>query len=329
MKRLLLFVCFLVLLAACQPVANENTTNANKGAETKTMAPPSEADMIAKEKAAWDAFRAKNADGFKKMLAPDYIEVLDSGTRDTAATIDGMKDFEISDLTFADWKMTTIDKDAVLLTYTVKVKGSYKGNAVPEGPYREASAYVNRNGEWLATYYQETLAQPEQPMPPPPPPAKEGTKATASPMAKPGDTGPDAAANEKLVWDSIKSKNYDAFASYLASDSIEIESTGVYDKEASVKGVQSFDASKAELSDFKTVKFDDDASLVTYKVHIPGMKPDTEYHSTIWVRRDNKWQALFHMGTPAGTATGAPMASPMASPKASAAASPKAAPTKK
>ncbi|HEV8590320.1 MAG TPA: nuclear transport factor 2 family protein, partial [Pyrinomonadaceae bacterium] len=297
MKRLFVFVCFLVFVAACTPMANENMTNANKGTEMKSTAPPSEADMIAKEKAAWDAFRKKDADAFKKMLAPDYIEVLDSGTKDTAESVAGMKDFELSDVTFADWKMTTVDKDALILTYSVKVKGTYQGKAVPEGPYREASAYVNRNGEWLAIYYQETLAQPEQPMPPPPP-AKEGTKA-ASPMAKPAETGPDAAANEKLVWDALKTKNYDAFASYLASDSMEIEADGVYDKAGSVKGVQGIDLSKAELSDWKTVKFDDDASLVTYKVKVPGRKPDTEYHSTIWVKRDNKWQALFHMGTPA------------------------------
>ncbi|HEY8204651.1 MAG TPA: hypothetical protein VIF81_07990, partial [Pyrinomonadaceae bacterium] len=79
MKRLFVFVCFLVFVAACTPMANENMTNANKGTEMKSTAPPSEADMIAKEKAAWDAFRKKDADAFKKMLAPDYIEVLDSG----------------------------------------------------------------------------------------------------------------------------------------------------------------------------------------------------------------------------------------------------------
>jgi hypothetical protein len=205
--------------------------------------------------------------------------------------------------------MTTIDKDAVLLTYAATVKGTYQGKAIPEGPYREASAYVNRNGEWVAIYYQETRSRP--PMPPPPPPKegpKESAKPATSPMAKPGETGPEAAANEKLVWDALKSKNYDAFGSYLASDSMEIEADGVYDKAGSVKGVQGFDASKAELSDLKTVKFDDDASLVTYKVKVPGMKPDTEYHSTIWVKRDNKWQALFHMGTPAESAT--PAASP-------------------
>ena len=71
MKRLIAGVCFLVLFAACQPVANENTANANKTPETKAVAPPSEADMIAKEKAAWDAFKRKDADAFKKRMAPE------------------------------------------------------------------------------------------------------------------------------------------------------------------------------------------------------------------------------------------------------------------
>jgi len=123
MKKLIAGVCFLVLFAACQPVANENMTNANKTPETKAVAPPSEADMIAKEKASWDAFKRKDADGFKKMLAPEYIEVHDSGVADGSKVVDDMKDVELTDVTFADWKMTTIDKDLVLLTYTTTQKG--------------------------------------------------------------------------------------------------------------------------------------------------------------------------------------------------------------
>ena len=112
------------------------------------------------------------------------------------------------------------------------------------------------------------------------------------------DAGPDPIANEKLVWDALKSKNYDAFAAYLAPNSMEIEADGVFDKSGSVKGVSMFDSSKAELSDWKTVKFDNDASLVTYTVKIPGMNPDQERHSTVWANRDGKWLALFHQGTP-------------------------------
>ena len=296
MKKILALVSLLTLAAACAPPGNKDVTtnsntNANKSADTKTSAPPSEADIIAKEKASWDAFRKKDADAFGKLIAADYIEVTDMGVMDKATAIAGMKDFDITEATFADWKMLTVDKDAVIITYTANLKGTYKGKDVPAGPYREASAYVNRNGEWVAIYYQETKTETG----PPPPAPKEAPKAANS--GTPGQTSSDAAANEKLVWDAFKARNYDAFASYLADNFIEVESDGVHDKASSVKGVQGFDASKAELSNWKTVKFDDDASLITYVAKIPGFP--TEYHSSIWVNRNGKWVGLFHMGTAA------------------------------
>jgi len=303
MKRLLVFVCFVMLGVACtnQTTTNENTVNANKAPETKSSAMPTVDDISAKEKSAWEGFKTKDEAAFKKYLLPDYFGVTAGGVSDTAQSLTGMRDTELSDYTLADWKLTTIDKDAVLLTYTAtNEKATYKGKPVPSGPYYEASVYVNRNGEWLNIYYQETL---EQKMPPSasPSPAKPAAPANAgsSPMAKPAETTDDVAANEKLVWEALKSRNYDAFGSYLADNSMEIEPDGVFDKAGSLKGVQGFDASKATLSDWKTVKFDDDASVVTYKVTIPGDKPDTGYHSTIWVKRDGKWHAFFHMGTPA------------------------------
>jgi hypothetical protein len=307
MKKSLVFVSLLLLAAACAtaPPANKdmtaNVNNANKSAETKSAAAPSEADIRTKETASWEAVKKKDWDAFAKLMADDYFEVEDDGVHDKASSVQTVKDFDLSDYTLSDWKMTSIDANAVLITYTANVTAKFKGEAVPAGPWRESSAYVNRNGEWLAIYYQETLSQP--PMPPPSP-GKESAK-SASPAAKAGETGPDAAANEKLVWDALKSKNYDAFGSYLASDSIEVEADGVYDHAGSVKTVQMFDVSKSELSDWKTVKLSDNASVVTYTVSFPGTKPPKEYHSTIWVNRSGKWQAIFHQGTPAGSASAA------------------------
>jgi hypothetical protein len=299
---------------ACTPMNNENTSNANKGTETKTSAMPTVDDISAKEKAAWDGFKRKDEAAFKKYLLPDYFGVTAGGVSDTAQSLTGMKDTELSDYTLADWKLTTIDKDAVLLTYTAtNEKATYKGKPVPSGPYYEASVYLNRNGEWLNIYYQETL---EQKMPMPSASPSSPARTASTPMAKPAETTDDVSANEKLVWEAIKSRNYDAFGSYLADNSIEVEETGVYDKAGSIKGVQEFDASKAELSDWKTVKFDDDASVVTYKVKNPGMKPsDTGYHSTIWVKRDGKWRAFFHMGTPGQDLTMAASPGKSASPE--------------
>jgi hypothetical protein len=302
MKKLIAGVCFLVLFAACQPVANENMTNANKTPETKAVAPPSEADMIAKEKASWDAFKRKDADAFKKMLAPEYTEITGNGVHDLAATVSGMNDVTLTDVTFADWKMTTIDKDLVLLTYTTTQKGSYKGEAIPEGPYRHAAAWMNRNGEWLAVYYQETMTSKE---PPPPPPAATPKVSPASSPAK-VETSDDVIANEQLVWELFRTRNFDAFQTLLAPEFMEIEPIGVYDKAGTVKGVSEMDASQFELSEWKAVKFDADAGLVTYTVTMKGPKPQKDYHATIWAKRDGKWLGFHHQGT---TAAAAPAAS--------------------
>ena len=302
MKKLIAGVCFLVLLAACQPVANENMTNANKTPETKAVAPPSEADMIAKEKAAWDAFKRKDADAFKKMLAPEYIEISGNGTMDTAATVNAMNDVTFTDLTFADWKMTTIDKDLLLLTYTTTQKGTYKGEAF-EATNRHGAAWVNRNGEWLAIYFQET---PVPKTPPPPPPAPKPTS-SSSPAASPikVETSDDVIANEKLVWDLFRARNFEAFQTLLAPEFMEIETTGVYDKAGTVKGVSEMDMSQFELADWRAVKFDDDSALVVYTATMKGPKPQKDYHATIWAKRDGKWLGFHHQGTPARSAPGA------------------------
>ena len=307
MKKTLAFVSLLLWAAACAtpPPGNNNTTanvnNANKSAETRSSAAPSEADIQAKETAAWEAVKQKDWDSFTKLMADDYIEVADDGVHDKAASVQLVKDFDLSDYTLSDWKMTPIDPNTVLITYTANVTGKFKGEPVPAGPWRESSAYVNRNGQWLAIFYQETRSQPPMASPTPAKPAEK----SASPAGTPGETGPDAAANEKLVWDALKSKNYDAFSSYLASDSIEVEPDGVYDHAGSVKGVQTIDFSKAELSDWKTVKLSDNASVVTYTVNIPDFKPPKGFHATIWANRNGKWVAFFHQGTPAGSASAA------------------------
>jgi len=304
MKKILVFVSLLIFAGACAPQPdNKNmTSNANKGSEMKSTGAVSEADIIAKEKAAWDAVKKKDWDAFGKLLTSDYIEVLDDGVHDKAASLQGIKDFELMDVTFADWKMLPVDKDAVIITYTATVKGTYKGQGIPPGPYREASSYVNRNGEWLSNYYQETLSHP--PMPPPTPAAKT-TSSPAGTPAKPPETGPDPIANEKIVWDLFRSANFDGFAALLVPEFIETEADGVYDKAGAVKGAKGFDFSQFDLSDWKSLKFDDDAALVTYTITSKGAQPMKEYHSSIWANRNGKWLALYHQGTPAATAMAA------------------------
>ena len=111
--------------------------------------------MIAKEKAAWDAIKNKDFETYGKMLADDSVEILPDAVHDKAATLAGVKDFEPTEVTFSDWKYLPIDKDAVVIVYHVDVKGKYQGKEFPPISARASSAWVNRNGTWLAIYHQE------------------------------------------------------------------------------------------------------------------------------------------------------------------------------
>ena len=319
MKKIYLVVSALILTAACTaPSTNTGTAPANTNTSEPAMAAMTEADAIAKEKAIWDVIKNKDYDAFGNMVAEDQLEVTSQAVYDKAGSIASAKDFEPTEVTFADWKFMSLDKDAYVVTYTANVKGKYKGKDFPPQSGRCSSAWVNRGGKWLAIYHQEC------PVKPPMPPAKNAAKATASPAGTPAmvpATGPDPIANEKIVWDLFKAKNYDGFATLLASNFIEIEPDGVYDKAGTVKSVQGMASSNAVLSDWKALKLDDDAALVTYVFKMPAMpgmamSADGERHSSIWVKQGGTWVAVLHHGGTEVMKPGAMMPAVTASPAA-------------
>ena len=313
MKKIFLLISVLILTGACAaPPANREA--APPPAASPAAVAMTEADAIAKEKAIWDTIKNKDWDAFGNMLADDQVEVTGEGVNDKAASIASVKKFEPTEVVFSDWKFLSIDKDAFIVIYTANTKGKYDGKEFKPLSARASSAWVKRAGKWLAIYHQECEVKPAMTMPPSKV-AKAAASPTPAPAAAPA-TGSDPGANDRIVWDLFKAKNYDAFASLLAPDLIEVEPDGVYDKAGAVKGVSMFDASKAVLSDFKSVNLDDDAALTTYTVK--DGTPDAPLgvrNSSIWVKRDGKWLGLFHHGgTP--VMKPAPMAAPTAAPKA-------------
>src|SRR5882762_3597333 len=297
MKKLFVLIAALIVVAACTaPPANRETVNSSTVAEKPSAPAMTEADAIAKEKAVWDTVKNKNYDGFASMLASDEMEVTGGdGVLEKAGSVSMVKDFEPSEIAFSDWKLMSIDKDAWVVTYSVNVKGKYKGKVFPPATSRASSAWAYRDGKWLAVYHQETdVAK----TPPPPPAAK--AKAGATPASTPAQAmaTSDVIANEKTIWAFLKAGQYDSFAAMLAPDSIEVEANGVFDKAGTLKGVQGFDFSKSTVSEFKSLSIDSDAALVTYLLTTPGTEPEHERHTTIWAMRGGKWLAVFHQGTP-------------------------------
>lgn len=309
MKRIILLALVVMAASSCVKTTQapgDANANANANTSANTSASPAatpkaeaniSADIIAREKEIWEAIKAKNPDGFAALLADDFVYVSEDGIYDKAGTVDGIKGVAPTDISLADWKVVMLDKDAAVVTYTVILKGTSGGQPIRETPVRAGSLWANRGGKWVGVFHQDTTVTEPPPTPSSTnkPPAQAATPDTAKPAEPVAD---DAVAREKQVWDSIKKRDFDRFASFLAEDQLEVFPWGVNDKASSVSGVKEVNLSNAALSDFKTLKVDDDAVVVTYLVRGSGdINPTGERGSSVWAKRDGKWQAVYHQTT--------------------------------
>jgi hypothetical protein len=204
----------------------------------------------------------------------------------------------VTDITLSDWKTVKVGPDTGIVIYTAAMKGTSGGKPIPADTQRCASVWVNRGGKWVGVFHQESTVEEH------PSSDTASTKPSASPAASPAaahtaePVSDDPVAREKQVWDAIKKKDYDRFASFLAEDQVEVSPWGINDKAASVSGVQQANIGSGTLSDFKTLKINDDAVIVTYMLKGSGdIPPGGERESSLWVKRGGKWLALYHQGT--------------------------------
>jgi len=116
-------------------------------------ATPDKAAMEAKEKSAWQAFKDKNSDAFKKLVDKDircvYADRISTSLQNELADMKNwdMKSFEIS-----DFEMFSDEKDVVVTTYKVQVEGTADGKDA-SGTYNAGSVWKLENGQWLAIFH--------------------------------------------------------------------------------------------------------------------------------------------------------------------------------
>lgn len=123
-------------------------------------------------------------------------------------------------------------------------------------------------------------------------------------------TNDDIITNEKRAWDLIKAKDATTLGTMMADEFIDVESLKIYDKAGTLDFVKTFDITDMNLTDFKVVKVDKDAAVVTYTVNLKGSvggKPipanaPGDRHSTAVVMRGGKWLAVYHQATMIATA---------------------------
>ena len=125
-------------------------------------ATPDKAAMEAKEKSAWQAFKDKNADAFKKVVDKDIRCVYADSISNMENELAVMQKWDMKSFEISDFDMFSDEKDVIVATYKVKIEGTVDGKDM-SGTYNAGSVWKLENGQWLAIFHtnikQETAAK--------------------------------------------------------------------------------------------------------------------------------------------------------------------------
>jgi hypothetical protein len=106
----------------------------------------------AKEKAAWQAFKDKDADAFKKVVDKDFRGVYAEGISTMQTESDDMKKWDMKSFAISDFTAFSDEPDVIVTTYVVKIEGTYDGKD-HSGTFNCGSVWKKEGNDWLAIFH--------------------------------------------------------------------------------------------------------------------------------------------------------------------------------
>ena len=123
-----------------------------------SFAGPDKAAVEAKEKAAWQAYKDKKADDFKKVVDKDIRCVYADGVSNMAKELEDMKNWDIKSFEIGNFDMFSDEKDVIVTTYTVKLDATANGKDM-SGNYNAGTVWKEEGGKWLAIFHTNVKAE--------------------------------------------------------------------------------------------------------------------------------------------------------------------------
>jgi hypothetical protein len=123
-----------------------------------SIAAPDKAAIEAKEKAAWQAFKDKKSDDFKKLLSPNFVGVYADGIYNMQKEIDSMTKTDMKSFSLSDFNVVITDADTAIVTCKAKVESTSEGKD-NSGNYNCGSIWQMKNGQWQAIFHSDMKAE--------------------------------------------------------------------------------------------------------------------------------------------------------------------------
>ena len=151
------------IFAACGGNVLANNASADDTPERTASARPTKAELMTLEKSAYEACKSKDAKFWVTFLSDKFVAWGLFGKLDKASATKGYTsaDCEIKSYALSDEQLSSLGKDAVLITYKATVSGTCGGQQLPSNS-RAAAIYVRDDGKWkLAFHAQAAIVDPK------------------------------------------------------------------------------------------------------------------------------------------------------------------------
>jgi hypothetical protein len=115
--------------------------------------------IISKEKAAWQAFKDKKADEFKKLLSTDLVSVYADGMHNLQQEVDSMSKTDMKSFDLSDFNVVFPNPKTAVITYKAKIEAMTDGKDV-SGTYNVGSVWHAVKGQWVAIFHTDMKVAP-------------------------------------------------------------------------------------------------------------------------------------------------------------------------
>jgi len=114
------------------------------------------AQIIALERAGWEAWKNKNASWFQNNTTDECVWINSEGISDKIQMIKSTQtDCNVKSVSIDNFKFVILSENTVLLSY-VAIQDGYCGDKKLSEKIRASVNYVKRGGKWLEAFYMET-----------------------------------------------------------------------------------------------------------------------------------------------------------------------------
>jgi len=161
MKQIYFLLLALAVAALCSCATNNpgssvaTTSLSASPAATSASTAEMERTVTDLEKKMWELTKNKQAEEYKKFLAPGFRGIHADGIRDREQDAQSLLLGETKEYTLSDFNVTFPNLDTAVLTYKGALKGTFKG-VDSSGTYYCSSVWVKQNGDWKNILYAES-----------------------------------------------------------------------------------------------------------------------------------------------------------------------------